>query len=135
MALGLVVVDTDLIVDFLRGRGNGATLVTQLIVDRRFRTTAVTAYELRLGTDFLDRRDDIMRLLRSRTLPLDVTAAMRAGAVRSALRADGQAIVYRDTLIAGTCMRFDLPLATRNTKHFGRIDALQLAPWPGVGSG
>lgn len=128
MALGLVVVDTDLIIDFLRGREDGAKLVVGLIAERRFRTTAITAYELRLGTDFLDRRDRIMRLLRSRTLPLDTRAAIHAGAVYSALRADGQPIGYRDTLIAGTCLRFDVPLATRNDRHFGRVDDLALYP-------
>ncbi len=126
MALGLVVVDTDLVIDYLRGRGGGAKLVAQLIVERRFRITAITAYELRLGTDFLRRRDDIMRLLRSRTVPFDMRAAMHAGAVYTALRSDGRPIGYRDTLIAGTCLRFRLPLATRNTAHFGRVDGLEL---------
>lgn len=130
MAIGLVVVDTDLVIDFLRGRGGGSKLVAQLIVERRFRITAVTAYELRLGTDFLQRRDDIMRLLRSRTLPFDMKAAMHAGTVYSALKGKGQPIGYRDTLIAGTCLRFGLPLATRNVKHFGRVDALALEHLP-----
>lgn len=130
MALGLVVVDTDVVIDFLRGRGSGAVVVAQLISERRLRTTAITAFELRLGTDFLKRRDDIMRLLRSRTLAFDTQAAMHAGAVHSALKRSGQPIGYRDTLIAGTCIRFRLPLATRNTTHFGRVTGLDLEPLP-----
>lgn len=132
MAHGVVAVDTDLIVDFLRGRGDGAELVARLLTERRLRTTAITAYELRLGTDFLDRREGIMRLLLSRTLPLDTRSAVRAGAVYSVLRDRGEPIGYRDTLIAGTCLRFDVPLATRNDRHFGRVDNLVL--YPGWGS-
>jgi predicted nucleic acid-binding protein len=33
-----------------------------------------------------------------------------------------------DCLQAGTCLRFDLPFATRNRKHFERIDGLRLEP-------
>lgn len=130
MALGLVVVDTDVLIDFLRGRGGGAVLVAQLITERRLRTTAITAFELRLGTDSIERRDDIMGLLRSRTLAFDAKAAMHAGAVHSELKLGGAPIGYRDTLIAGTCLRFGLPLATRNTGHFGRVEGLDLEPLP-----
>jgi tRNA(fMet)-specific endonuclease VapC len=130
VALGLVVVDTDVLIDFLRGRGGGAQLVAQLISERRLRTTAITAFELRLGTDFVKRRDDIVGLLRSRTLAFDTKAAMHAGAVHSVLKLSGASIGYRDTLIAGTCLRFGLPLATRNTAHFDRVDGLDLEPLP-----
>ena len=83
---GLVVADTDIVIDFLRGRGAGARLLRRLIVDRLLRLTAVTGFELRVGTDFLARRDDILRLFRSRTVPLDLASALRAGAVASALQ-------------------------------------------------
>jgi tRNA(fMet)-specific endonuclease VapC len=123
---GLVVVDTDLIIDFLRGRGDGAKLVRTLIIERRMRTTAVTAFELRVGADFLPRRDDIMRLLRTRTVPLDLAAALRAGEIAAALQRSGQVIGQADCLQAGICVRHDLPLATRNRKHFSRVADLRL---------
>ncbi len=121
-----VVVDTDLVVDFLRGRGPGAPLVRQLIIDHRLRLTAITAFELRVGTDFLARRDDILRLVHSRTFPLDYSAALRAGEVAATLRAAGQEIGMADCLQAGICLKFDLPFATRNRKHFSRIAGLRL---------
>jgi tRNA(fMet)-specific endonuclease VapC len=123
---GLVVVDTDLIIDFLRGRGDGAKLVRTLIIERRLRTTAVTAFELRVGADFLPRRDDIVRLLRTRTVPLDLAAALRAGEIAAALQRSGQVIGQADCLQAGICLRHDLPLATRNRKHFSRVADLRL---------
>ena len=122
----LVVVDTDLIIDFLRGSGDGASLVRTLIIERRLRTTAVTAFELRVGADFLPRRDDIMRLLRTRTVPLDLAAALRAGEIAAALQRSGQVIGQSDCLQAGICLRHDLPLATRNRKHFSRVADLRL---------
>lgn len=123
---GLVVVDTDLVIDFLRGKGPGATLVRELIVGHRFRVTAITAFELRVGADFTARRDDIMRLVRSRTFPLDPASAMRAGAVAAALRQAGRDIGMADCLQAGICLNFDLPFATRNRKHFERVEGLNI---------
>jgi tRNA(fMet)-specific endonuclease VapC len=123
---GLVVVDTDLVIDFLRGRGPGAPLVRELIVSHRFRVTAITAFELRLGADFLARRDDILRVVRSRTFPLDAASALRGGEVAATLRGAGQDIGVADCLQAGICLNFDLPFATRNRKHFNRVEGLRL---------
>ncbi len=122
----LVVVDTDLVIDFLRARGPGADLVRTTLRDGTLRLTAVTGFELRVGSDFLDRRDDMMRLFRSRTLPLDLASALRAGEVFSTLRATGRGIGFADCLQAGTCMRYRIPFATRNRKHFERVEGLAL---------
>lgn len=124
---GLVVVDTDLLIDFLRGQGAGVGTVRTLIRERRLRVTTITAFELRVGTDFLERSADILRLFRSRTLALDLQAGLRAGEVSAALARVGRGIGMADCLQAGICLRHDLPLATRNRRHFERVDGLRLA--------
>lgn len=123
---GLVAVDTDLLIDYLRGRGAGVDVVRELVTERRLRLTAISGFELRLGTDFLDRRIEIMRLFRSRTVPLDLSAALRAGEVAAQLRADGAPIGFADSLQAGICLRHRLPFATRNRRHFDRVRGLEL---------
>lgn len=127
---GLVVVDTDLIIDFLRGSGQGVAMVRDLLVDRRLRMTAVTAFELRLGTDFLRRGHEIPRLLTGRTIPMDLASALMAAEVYSDLKASGRQIGMADCLTAGTCIRHNMPLATRNNAHFNRVDTLELLPMP-----
>lgn len=123
---GLVAVDTDLLIDFLRGRGAGVASVRTLLAERRLRLTAVSAFELRVGTDFLERGPEIMRLFRSRTLSLDLQSGLRAGEVASALARAGQPIGMADCLQAGICLRHDLPFMTRNRHHFDRIEGLRL---------
>lgn len=76
---GPLVVDTDLLIDFLRDSGPGADLVEGWLRAARLRVAAVSAYELRLGADFLRRETPITRLIADRTLPLDLPAALRAG--------------------------------------------------------
>lgn len=126
MAGGLVAVDTDLLIDFLRGRGPGQVVTRALIGAGQLRVTTVTAFELRVGTDFHARSREIMRIFRGRTLPLDLSAALQAGEVAAHLRRLGTPIGAPDTLIAGICLHHDLPLATRNIEHFGRVPGLAL---------
>lgn len=128
MADGLVVADTDLVIDFLRGRDPGAASVRRWLEEGRLRLSAVAAFELRIGADFTGRGDEMGALLGRRTLPLDVLAALHAGEVFARLRADGLDIGVKDALQAGICRRFELPLATRNVRHFERVERLTLAP-------
>jgi tRNA(fMet)-specific endonuclease VapC len=122
----LIVVDTDLLIDYLRGRSPGRELVRGLLLDGRLRVTAITAFELRVGGDFLPRRGEILRLVRRRTLPLDQTSALRAGEVAAGLRGQGRDIGLADCLQAGICLRHELQFATRNRRHFERVQGLRL---------
>jgi tRNA(fMet)-specific endonuclease VapC len=124
---GSVAVDTDLLIDFLRGKGPGVHVVRALLAQQRLRLTAVTGFELRVGADFLDRQQHIMRIFRSRTLTLDLRSALQAGEIAAQLRRAGQPIGFADCLQAGICLRHQIPLATRNHKHFSRVPDLELA--------
>jgi predicted nucleic acid-binding protein len=51
---------------------------------------------------------------------------LRAGEVAATLQAASQDIGLADCLLTGICLNFDLPFATRNRKHFDRVDGLRL---------
>ena len=128
---GPVIADTDLLIDFLRGKGDGADAVRRWITSGTLRLTAITAFELRVGGDFGRRERSIARLLAGRTLPFDIEGALHAGAIWKELAARGVSIGLADTLQAGIARRFDLPFATRNTLHFERVAGLRLQPLSG----
>ena len=130
MADELLIVDTDLVIDFLRGSGPGADLVEDSLRSGVLRFSAVTAFELRLGADFVRRRRQVEAMFARRTLPLDVAAAMLAGEIYARLERTGDRIGVQDALIAGICRRFELPLATRNVRHFRRVRGLRLIEVP-----
>lgn len=121
-----VLVDTDLVVDFLRGAEPGCSAVSSWLRSRALRLSALTAYELCTGADFLRREAEIAVLLAGRVLAFDVPVALLAGTVASDLRARGQGIGHADAMIAATGLRYGLPLATRNRRHFSRIPGLEL---------
>jgi tRNA(fMet)-specific endonuclease VapC len=126
VAARFVVADTNLLVDFLRGSDPGGAWVRGRLRGGDLRVTAVSSFELSLGADFLDRLGRIEALLLNRTLPLDLLGAYRAGEVLSGLRREGHPIGVNDALVAGICLRFDLPLATRNVREFERVQGLRL---------
>lgn len=128
MALRVIVADTDVCIDFLRNADPGAAAVERWLRDGRLRITAVTAFELRLGADFIRRSAEIAALLHRRTIPLDVHAALAAGRAAVDLRERGRPIGVGDTLVAGVCLSRELPLATRNLRHFSQVEGLQLQP-------
>ncbi len=124
------VVDSDVVIDYLRNSLPGALLLQEWLERDLVRFGSVTALELRIGTDFIRRSTNIDKLLRARTLPLDHAGALLAGEVFVKLRGKGLDIGVKDSLLAGTCLRFGLPLATRNTRHFKRVEGLRLIGAP-----
>ena len=107
-------------IDFLRGSGPGADLVKSSLRSGVLRFSAVTAFELRLGSDYLRRRRQVQAML----------AAAPCREIYARLERTGDRIGVQDALIEGICRRFDLPLATRNMRHFKRVRGLRLVEVP-----
>jgi|CXWL01.1.fsa_nt_gi predicted nucleic acid-binding protein len=101
----MIVVDTDILIEALRGRSPAAARITSGIERGALATTAVTAFELRSGVRPGEQRDAIEALLAGfAILPLDDHAAQNAAECRRQLEAKGQTIDMADYLIAGGCL-------------------------------
>lgn len=130
------VLDSDVLIDYLRGKGPGRDLVRELRETLDFAITAVTAFELALGEGY--RRNPALAnsVLAAPCLALTREAAVRGGAVLRGLRAAGMGIDVRDAMQAGICLEADRPLVTRNARHFARVPGLvvtQPGDWPSGG--
>lgn len=124
----MIVVDTDVLIDALRGREPARSRIADALAAGQLATTAVTAFELRSGADTDRTRAAIERLLAPlEIMPLDEAAAGRAAEVRRRLEAAGTPIGMADYLIAGICLMRSASLLTRNVSHFRRIEGLRLA--------
>ncbi len=107
-----VVIDTDILVDHLRGhrrfRAGG----------RRVAYSVVTRAELFAGTD-QDRARELLGTLEE--IPVDRAIAELSGNIRKQHGTD-----VADALIAATAITLGLPLLTRNRPHFEGIKGLKL---------
>jgi tRNA(fMet)-specific endonuclease VapC len=120
------VLDSDVMIDYLRGRGPGHQLLVALRGHLAFRITAVTALELALGRSYARDPRPVDALLAAPCLSLGRASGIRAGALIRELRAAGETIDVRDAMQAAICVEHDAPLVTRNVRHLGRVGGLNV---------
>ena len=124
----MIVADSDVLIDFLRGRGEGARRVAVELETRSFGTTAITAFELRSGARTPRQQKAVALLLDAMTvLPFGAEEARLAAEIRRQIEDRGQPIGMADYMIAAVCIAADANLLTRNRKHFERVEGLRLS--------
>ena len=121
------VLDSDVLIDYLRGAGPGLDLVRALARRTGYRVTAVTAFELALGRSYRENPRPVHSLLAAPLLTLTRKAGLRGGALLQELRQRGATIDVRDAMQAGICLEVDVPLVTRNLSHLARVPGLQIS--------
>lgn len=121
------VLDSDVLIDYLRGAGPGRELVRTLARGDGYRVTAVTAFELALGRSYLENPRPVHALLAAPSLGLNRIAGLRGGAILAELRRVGEAIGVRDAMQAGICLEAGVVLVTRNSGHFERVPGLRVS--------
>ena len=133
----MIVVDSDVLIDALRGRPDARRRLDLELRTGALTTTSVSAFELRSGVRSGEAAEKVETLLAALTvLPFDEEAAGEAAEVRRTLESEGEGIGMADYLIAGICLSRSGLLLTRNREHFGRVPGLNLGTLPGpAGSG
>ncbi len=122
-----VCIDTDLIIDHLRGRLPGAELFSQIVTRYEPSTTHINRFELLCGASTAGEREIIEECLMGfKIIPFDELSGNEAARIYRELRQEGQLIGIRDILIAGIALAHNLDIATRNIKDFKRIKGLSL---------
>lgn len=124
----MILVDTDVLIDALRGREPSRARIADGLRQDGLATTTITAFELSSGARSVKQESAIADLLAPmRILPFDLEAARAAADIRRRLERAGEPIGMGDHLIAGVAVSRSLPLLTRNRKHFDRVPGLRLA--------
>jgi tRNA(fMet)-specific endonuclease VapC len=129
MATSHLVIDSDIVISFLRRKSNA---LLEAITYFNCHLTAITVYEIEVTAIKSERQvEQFRQVLQWLTvLPLDVIAAREAAAIQRTLQQQGQIIGLPDTLIAGICLVQQMPLLTRNTRHYQRVAGLQVVTPP-----
>jgi len=130
----LVIADTAIWIDYLRGRQSSqGDEVARLIDDGAVALAGVVFAELLRGVRTPERQHRLERELSGASfLNMSKAAWRRAGLLSSDLEARGQAIPMTDVFIAALALEGGHELYTRD-KHFERIPGLRLYK-PGAGA-
>jgi tRNA(fMet)-specific endonuclease VapC len=124
----MMVADSDVLIEFLRGRSPWAGRIRLEIETGHLATTAINSFELLSGARSSAEQEKVSRLLGALSvLGVSLEASQRAAAVRRKLEADGKGIGMADYLIAGVCLVNGGVLLTRNLDHFGRVPDLKIS--------
>lgn len=123
----MIVLDTDIVIDFFTGISPGAEGVLNLISQEEAALTSISVFEIYAGIEGRRRLAQIEKFIRDLAiLPLDVIEAALAGKIYTQLKSKGQLIGTHDILIAAICLANGLPLYTKNVTHFSKIEDIQI---------
>ena len=122
-----VAIDTCILVEFLRAKDKSKTVYAKLVRNATpLYISTIVLFEVRAGLN-ASNQELLLGLLRKLTcLPFDVRIAEIAADFSMKLRKNRIQVESSDLFIAATAIAHGLPLATRNRKHFERIEGLIL---------
>lgn len=128
----LVVLDSDVIIDYLAGDKKARMVVLDILYNEKNpSTTVVNVSELFRG--ILHRQWGNARIAQLQSLldslfQIEYTqsAAVLIGDLLAQLDKKGTPIGFADTAIAGLCLLNNASLLTNNTKHFSKVPKLDL---------
>ncbi|MEM2936444.1 MAG: type II toxin-antitoxin system VapC family toxin [Candidatus Bathyarchaeia archaeon] len=131
-ALKSICVDTDILVDYLRGREPGKTTFDNWRKKAEIYITSVTMFELLLGAHLSSKRQERVNEVQSLLdqcglLLFDRDSAEKAAEKGAELRLKGHTIDIRDLLNASICLSRKMPILTKNKAHYERVNGLTIS--------
>jgi len=115
-------------VDLLRKK-KGCLQVTEELEgrDTELYTTAINAYELRLGALKLSKVKETDSFLRDiEVLPVDLAASIATSNLQHELSRKGQLLEHRDALIAGTAIANNIVTIVSNDTDFKKVEKIEI---------
>lgn len=125
-----MLLDTDMLSEVMKAKDEQVveTAVAYQSIHTQLTTSVVTVMEIVKGLHKVGRTDAMNRFLSglqfSAVLPFEQSCAEIAGKIYGDLERAGQPIGRADVMIAAIAIVHDLTLATGNTRHYERIQAL-----------
>lgn len=122
-------VDTDVLVDFLRGRGPGSVAYKRWKTKAQLLITSISVFELLMGAHLSPKREQ--RVVETESLieqhpvlSFDEVAAAKASQIGSQLKDKGLAVEIRDLFNGSICLTRNVPILTNNRSHYDRLPGL-----------
>ncbi len=127
MACTRVLVDTSIIIDFLRKKKKSKSILWKVKDSSICSMSSITLFELLSGAKNEQHLEDIKIISNwIETIYFNDEIAELSAMIYRNLKRDNQLIEFRDIFIAATTKHHKFSLATLNVKHFDRIQGLTL---------
>ena len=127
-----MIIDTDFVILYLKKDPKTLEKFRELIENNKqskIYTTHVSAWELYRGAYISSRKEENLRKINKflsylPILPFTEEIDKRFGMLFVKLENDGKRIGVMDTLIASIALEYNLPVVTRNVKHFEKTEVM-----------
>jgi len=125
MAQRLILLDTSILIDYLRKKNKEKTHLFTLVQLYKPAISTITEYEFLVGfprvSNWVDQFLDYMEILSFNSL-----CVSEAVKIYKELKKKNKLISIPDIFIASTAIANKIPVATLNQKHFSRIKSLKI---------
>ena len=131
----MVLLDTDILIGFLRNNEEAVNKISRLLAKHVILfTTSINTAELYFGAYLSEKSQENLKAVEKLTkiiniIPFELNHSKIYGELRSDLQKKGEIINELDIFIATIAIEKDLPIITRNSKHFERIMKLTVDTW------
>lgn len=123
----MICVDTDIIIDHLRGKGPGVEFFEAIVRKASPFTTYINRFELLCGARDKKEIKVIEECLLGFTiLSFDEASSEEAARIYRELKIHGRLIGIRDIMIAGVSIANKAAFATKNIREYERVKGLRL---------
>ena len=128
----MILLDTDVCIEILRG--NKEVIKRRAEYSDDVAISFMTACELFFGASKSsnpDRNKDLVEefLLTIEIIDGDLSVAEKFGEIKTQLQQAGTSVADADVLVASTALCRNVSLITGNTRHYGRIEGLNIENW------
>jgi len=122
-----ILIDTSILIDYLRCIDKQKTKFVSLFKEYTLCVSTITIFELLNGATTEDKQLVIKKVLKPLVIvDFNISCAEKASEIFRILRKQNKLIEFRDILIGATAIENDLPVATFNKKHFERLPDIEL---------
>ncbi len=127
------VLDTDILIYFLKGKESVVTKITEIPVED-LSTTIVNHTELLFGAlNSTHKKENLIKVTgllgKLEILPFCEKSSYRFAEKKAELKKSGRMLADLDLMIASICLQTNALLVTNNTRHFDRIAGLTVENW------
>ncbi len=127
MATTKLLVDTSIIIDFLRKKNKSETIFWKIINDYECSISTITQFELLCGATTSTKIYELNKIFNLLTIiEFNSEIAHLSSKIFISLKTKNQLIEFRDIFIGVTAISAKIPLITLNEKHFSRIEKLEI---------
>jgi len=122
-----VLIDTTIVIDYLRSANKPSTRFIALFKAHDLFISVITVFELLNGATTEEKRTDIKKICDTLAIiDIDVKCAEKASEIYRELKIQNKLIEFRDILIGASAIVNKFPIATLNKKHFERLSEITI---------